>query len=157
MERRLQRFLSFYLIWVLLLFAACCDRKGVDTGGDLSETIPETCYRWVAAKDTIMLSFGANKALVDGRLSYRFYEKDKSNGTIKGTVNGDTLFVNYSFFSEGMFSHREVAFLRKGNSFVLGAGEVSTEGNRNFFTDRKEIRFNTGVELEPVDCHEIEW
>ena len=157
MESYLQRFLNFSLLCILLVFTAGCDRKGADAGGNLAETIPESCYRWVAAKDSILLAFGANNALVDGRLAYRFYEKDKSNGTIKGTMNGDTLLVEYSFFSEGMFSHREVAFLRKGDSFVLGAGEISAEGNRNFFTDRKGIHFNTGVVLKPVDCNEIEW
>jgi hypothetical protein len=156
MERHILRSLNSLLI--PLLFATGCDRNKADTGRIFSEPTPESCYRWVSGNDTILLSVNAENAVVNGRLAYRFYQKDKSNGTIKGAMIGDTLFVDYSFFSEGMFSRREVAFLREDdNSFTLGAGEISTEGNRNFFTDRKGIHFNTGVKLKPADCREIRW
>jgi hypothetical protein len=67
-------------------------------------------------------------------------------------MKGDTLFANYTFTSEGMLSYREVAFLKKENSFLLGSGEIMNTGNRDVFRNREEIEFSDRVLLKNVAC-----
>jgi hypothetical protein len=39
---------------------------------------------------------------VVGNLCYRFFEKDKNDGTVIGKLQGDTLIADYTFMSEGV-------------------------------------------------------
>ncbi|MDQ3142733.1 MAG: hypothetical protein M3Q56_10860 [Bacteroidota bacterium] len=90
--------------------------------------------------------------LVNGDLAYNFYEKDKSKGTLTGTMNGDTLFAQYTFMSEGMESVREVAFLKKGNDFVEGYGEMDKETGTKFL-DKNNIDFSGNSLLKQTSCN----
>jgi hypothetical protein len=81
-----------------------------------------------------------------------FYEKDKSMGTVEWEMRGDTLFAEYRFFSEGTFSIRELAFLKKDSAFLMGTGEILNEGNRDVFKKPHAISFSNGVALNRVGC-----
>lgn len=67
-------------------------------------------------------------------------------------MKGDTLFANYTFASEGVLSYREVAFLKKEDSFLMGSGAIMTAGNREVFKSRREIEFSDRVILRNADC-----
>jgi len=112
------------------------------------------CYQGIIKKDTISLSIDIKGTEVSsGKLSYKFFEKDKNEGTIKGTMSGDTLFANYTFNSEGQSSEREVVFLKKGNIFIEGYGDVTDGSNGKVtFKDKKKLFFDSKIVLMKVDC-----
>ena len=80
---------------------------------------------------------------VSGILVYELKEKDRNKGTIKGTMNGDTLIANYTFQSEGTESIRQVAFLMKDKQLIEGYGESVTEGTISKFKNVNTLSFTS--------------
>lgn len=117
------------------------------------ESAVRECYSGIIKKDTILLSLSVkNSSLEEGELHYNFFEKDKAHGTLTGTFKGDTLFADYAFMSEGKQSFREVIFLKKGNIFIEGYGDVEEKGNKTVFKDKKKLFFDSKIVLSKTDC-----
>ncbi len=117
-------------------------------------SVSEECYSYVIKKDTILmhLNFKENK-LISGNLIYNLYEKDKNEGLIEGEIKGDTLFADYTFKSEGVLSVRELVFLKQGNDYVEGYGEIVDNNNGKIsFKDKKEVKFDGRVLLTKIEC-----
>ncbi|RZK10843.1 MAG: hypothetical protein EOO46_09100 [Flavobacterium sp.] len=111
------------------------------------------CYSAIIKKDTISLSLTVkDSSLEKGELHYNFFEKDKNQGTLTGTFKGDTLFADYTFMSEGKSSVREVVFLKKGNIFIEGYGDVEEKDNKTVFKDKKKLFFDSKIVLSKTDC-----
>lgn len=109
------------------------------------------CYLAVLSRDSIWMKLTIEDQVAEGDLMYNFYEKDKSKGRLTGTLHGDTLFANYIFSSEGMESIREVAFLKKGNDWIEGYGEMDPETGARF-KNKPSLDFNNETILKPVAC-----
>ncbi|MFV5695758.1 hypothetical protein ACM55G_10015 [Flavobacterium sp. LB3P122] len=120
----------------------------------VEEHVSEECYRVVLKKDTISMTLNVKgDQLTSGKLSYNFYEKDKSFGTLVGKIKGDTLFADYAFMSEGVATVREVVFLKKGNTYVEGFGDlVDDYTGKVTFKDAAQLKFEGNVVLSKVDC-----
>jgi hypothetical protein len=120
----------------------------------VEETVSEECYSTIIKKDTISMSLNVKgNQIASGKLSYKFFEKDKNEGTLVGEIKGDTLFAEYTFMSEGVSSIREVAFLKKGNTYVEGYGDVVDDNKGKVtFKDAKQLKFEGNIILSKVDC-----
>lgn len=120
----------------------------------VEEPVSEECYSAIIKKDTISMTLNIKgDQLTSGKLSYNFYEKDKSFGTLVGKIKGDTLFADYAFMSEGVATVRQVAFLKKGNSYVEGFGDVIDDNKGKVtFKDTKQLKFEGNIVLSKVDC-----
>lgn len=120
----------------------------------VEEPVSEECYSAIIKKDTIAMTLNIKgDQLISGKLSYNFYEKDKSFGTLVGKIKGDTLFADYAFMSEGVSSIRQVAFLKKGNTYVEGFGAVVDDNKGKVtFKDMKQLKFDGSIVLSKVDC-----
>lgn len=120
----------------------------------VEEPVSEECYSAVINKDTISMTLNIKgNHLTSGKLSYDFYEKDKSFGTLVGEIKGDTLFAEYAFMSEGLGTVRQVAFLKKGNTYVEGFGDVVDDNKGKVtFKDKKKLKFDGNIVLSKVDC-----
>ena len=136
------------------------EEKQVETIPDASEKIvveeqvSDECYSGSIKKDTILMNLTIKgNEVTNGRLSYKFYEKDKNQGTLVGELKGDTLIADYTFMSEGVSSVREVAFLKKGDSYIEGFGDVVDDNKGKVtFKDKKQLKFDGNVVLSKVDC-----
>lgn len=119
----------------------------------VEEPVVKECYSAIIKKDTILLSLSVkDSSLEAGELHYNFFEKDKNHGTLAGTFKGDTLFADYTFMSEGKQSVREVVFLKKGNIFIEGYGDVEEKENKTVFKDKKKMFFDSKIVLSKTDC-----
>lgn len=119
----------------------------------VEEPAVKECYLAVIKKDTISLNLTIkDSSLEQGELNYNFFEKDKNQGTLAGTFKGDTLFADYTFMSEGKSSVREVVFLKKGNIFIEGYGDVEEKDNKTTFKDKKKLFFDSKIVLSKTDC-----
>ncbi|WP_309640325.1 hypothetical protein [Flavobacterium sp.] len=143
------------LFGVLLLFAC----KKEMTLEDLKIEKPvnpfsEVCYIGVQGKDTVRMSLiTKGDKLQYGKLSYDYFEKDHSEGTLVGAFHGDTLVGKYSFHSEGVMSVREVIFLKQGKNYIEGFGPVTDDNHGNVvFQNLKAIQFNDALPLLEVPC-----
>lgn len=129
-----------------LLVMAC---SGSRTEGTEGTTM---CYTYTTDNDSIMLRLNRKGQAVEGELTYILYEKDINRGTISGVMEGDTLFADYTFNSEGTTSVREVAFVKRGEDLVEAFGEVEEQNGKFVFSDRSVLSLNENVVLKASDC-----
>ena len=147
---------SIVLAMFVALFISCKEEVTSDvlekTIGKV--TISEKCYSGSINKDTIWMSLtilGIHVA--KGKLSYNFYEKDRNEGTFLGQLKGDTLIADYTFMSEGIVSVRQIAFLKRGETFIEGFGDVIDDNNGKVqFKDVSQLKFEGKPVLSKADC-----
>ncbi len=147
-------------ILVALLFATACtsekseqtDTRQEPVATDVVES--SACYASVMGPDTMLLSLKTMGEEVTGSLTYNFYEKDDNQGTLRGEMRGDTLLADYTFQSEGTESIRQVAFLKRGEGFVEGYGDIEDQGGKMVFKNAASLDFNSGTSFAKVPCTE---
>ena len=112
----------------------------------------KNCFTGNVGKDTMLMSLSRDGDNVSGNLEYKFYEKDRSNGTFSGVMKGDTLIADYTFTAEGVPSTRQVAFLKDGDKLTEGYGGSEEKGGKSIFKNTQALRFGEGFVLSRSDC-----
>ncbi|MDD7886526.1 hypothetical protein [Flavivirga sp. 57AJ16] len=108
------------------------------------------CYSYNADNNAINLEITDVENGIKGNLTYALDAKDSNSGTLNGTLEGDKLFGEYTFMSEGVESKREVAFLIKDNQLIEGYGELNENGTA--FVDKNKISYSSTMPLTKTDC-----
>lgn len=148
-----------YLLGLSIVFAAC---NNSSTAGEAEKTDSlvngirtaesHFCFESFNGKDKISLQYDLVGDDISGDLMYAIDGKDRNEGTVQGTLNGDTLLLDYMFQSEGELSSRQVAFLKRDSLLVEGYGNSEERDGKLEFTDRAELKFGAGVQLRRVNC-----
>ena len=146
--------------WVLVGFFVSCKKEkteeefsAVQESVVVGEIVTEECYIGILKKDTVLMSLKIKGNQVSsGELSYKFFEKDKNEGTFIGEMKGDTLFGDYTFMSEGVSSVRQIAFLKKGNTYTEGYGDIQESNGKLIFKNTKQLKFDGKIVLSKTDC-----
>ena len=110
------------------------------------------CYRYINKEDTVILKTISENGVVTGTLVYNFYQKDKYSGTIQGQIKGELLIADFTFFSTGVKSVRQVAFKKKGKSFIEGFGETEDKNGKTGFKHIDSLNFAHSIVLAQADC-----
>jgi len=120
-----------------------------------SASIPvpvQQCYTKISGKDTSYLQFETNNEVIDGKLEYHLFEKDKNEGVIRGTIANNIIRAEYSFMSEGTISKRPVVFkLENDQVFEAIPSSLDAQGNPVFDKDQRKLKFE-GVPFVKGDC-----
>jgi hypothetical protein len=146
-------------IIVLGAFVSCKKEKAIPAPTvekEMNMELPalQECYMGIIKNDTITMRLSIKGTqIAEGKLIYKFFEKDKNEGTFNGKISGDTLFADYTFSSEGKQSVREVAFLKKGNIYIEGYGDVEEKAGKMVFKDRKKLFFDSKTVLAKSVCN----
>jgi hypothetical protein len=135
----------------LLALTACHEQSTQTTQEPAAATSPQ-CYAHLTATDTIRLTLQTTQPTVTGQLTYHYFEKDRNQGTISGTMHGDTLLADYTFQSEGATSVRQVAFLRRDIGFIEGFGPVAERKAKLVFEKLGNLQYDAKYTLLPVAC-----
>jgi len=137
----------------LILLAACHEQTAQTTQVPTAAapTGPQ-CYAYRTDTDTVRLTLQTTQTTVTGQLAYRYFEKDRNQGTIRGQMHGDTLLADYTFQSEGRQSVREVAFLRRDTGFIEGYGPVTEIQGKTVFKLPRTLHFDAKYTLLPIAC-----
>ena len=109
------------------------------------------CYGYATAKDTVNLHIMAMGNTVIGDAVFQYSGKERNTGAIYGEMRGDTLIATYKFMSEGKESVRQVIFLKKGDSFNEGHGDVVEKDGSMMFKNLVTIKFK-GKQLAKMVC-----
>lgn len=116
--------------------------------------IPDECFTYDNNKGStgklLIYGTGANRVL--GQLSYIIDGKDKNSGDFYGYMMGDTIIVDYKFQSEGVYSHREVAWLRKGDQLLEGYGDVKEVNGDVKFKNVRKLIFGKSIVFTKTNC-----
>lgn len=146
-------FRSLLFAGSLGLLAACHEQSTQATQEPPAPTpAGPQCYAHRTATDTIRLTLQTTQPTVTGQLVYRYFEKDRNQGTIQGIMHGDTLLADYTFQSEGTTSVRQVAFLRRDIGFIEGFGPVAERQGKTVFAQPRKLQFDAKFTLLPVAC-----
>lgn len=115
--------------------------------------IPDECFIYNKDKNVASLRiYGTGENKVLGDLNYNLDGKDKNSGAIYGTLRGDTIIVNYKFQSEGIYSNREVVWLRKGDQLLEGYGNVYQVNGTTKFKNISKLTFGKSIIFEKTNC-----
>lgn len=141
------------LILIASVFVAACQNGETDTKSEKTESAKEIsqasiigCYQDIVKRDTFQLTITAvNGDKVNGTLFYNFYEKDDSKGSFEGNFKDGILNINFAAQGEGTTSVREGSFKKVGDGFVEGTGEIKMEGNKQYFSDPKNINYDSNL------------
>lgn len=149
----------FLSMSILVFFISCTSNNTKSEQKNTNEAahimIPKSgCYAFYSATDTILLKVEVFPNVVTGILKYQISEKDKNEGTIEGKLDGNKLFADYTFSSEGKLSVREVAFLLNEDDVTEGFGEVKDDNGKMVFINKADIDFSKGIKLTKIDCVE---
>lgn len=143
------------------LLISCNNKAKVNTeipvapAPPVTETLGNKCYLSLVDNDTVSMELNINaNNEVNGKLTYKIYQKDKNEGTIVGNIKGDTLIANYTFTSEGKSSIREVVFLKKDARYIEGYGTTLESNGKKVFTDKTKLKFDSKTIFNEVDCIE---
>ena len=147
------------VVFVFVSFFISCKKEKDASLPVTEEVVAEAkseCYSSIKSKDTITMDLKIDKDLsIVGNLCYRFFEKDKNDGTVVGKLQGDTLIADYTFMSEGVTSMRQVVFVKKGNTYVEGFGDITTDSSGKVtYKDLKTLKFGDSVVLTKVNCEQ---
>ncbi len=111
------------------------------------------CYRQVLQRDTVLLQIQQSGDSVSGTMSFDNYQKDSSSGTVKGSVQKDTIVLWYNFFSEGMHSVMEIILKKTEDGLVRAVGPFESRGDSSFFKDHTELKFDSQQTLKKIECN----
>lgn len=146
--------ISFLSLFLSILLISC--NNGTQRKNTEKETalisVPASCYVYGLGNDSIVLNVEIEDNMVTGNLVYDFFEKDDNSGQLTGEMHGDTIFALYKFKSEGVTSQREVAFLKRGDTYVEGFGEMSEENGKMVFNEKKAVSFESDLVLKKINC-----
>lgn len=143
------------LLVALVMAIASCKKKETEIYEEpqkVAEPAIEQCYVWNQGKDSILANLTIDGGKVSGNLAYRFFEKDKSSGPVSGTLKGDTLFLDYTFESEGTRSVREVVFLKTRNNLTEGYADMEERNGKMVFRNKSLLKFDPKTELLLTPC-----
>ena len=140
-------------VFFISLVLSCNDQKNTITAEiDSPKTSSTNCYRYINNNDTVVLKIEDVNGMVTGTLVYNLYQKDKNTGTIDGKMKGGLLIADYSFLSEGVKSVRQIAFKKKGNTFIEGYGESEEKNGKIIFKNADALDFTHSMVLTAYDC-----
>jgi hypothetical protein len=145
---------------ILLGVLASCDSQPKETekqpeapaNENTKADSPLSCYQYAAQGDTVTLKLIRAGETLSGTLVYKFKEKDSNKGTIQAAMKGDLLLGEYTFFSEGTQSVRQVAFKRSGNTLTEGYGEIIEEKGTTKFRNVDSLDFSSSIKLQEIPC-----
>ena len=146
-------FRTLFFAGGLSLLAACHEQTNqASQEPTVSAPTSPQCFAYRTETDTVRLTLQTTQPTVTGQLAYRYFEKDRNQGTISGQMHGDTLLADYTFLSEGTTSVRQVAFLRRDIGFVEGYGPVAERAGKTVFTALRTLHFDAKYTLLPIAC-----
>jgi hypothetical protein len=149
MRYKMNKWMFPAAILVLLLAGACKSKSGMP-GNSNAATISKACYRLISERDTVDLSLKITGDSVTGMLHYNMFEKDDSEGFIKGHLTDSIIMAEYTFVAEGQESNiNEVVFMLKPDAVIQGFGELVEKDGKYVFSDSAEINFVSTLLLVP--------
>ncbi len=125
------------------------DSAGV---AESEDALASQCFNAVVGKDSASLKINNLDGKITGQLAFNFFEKDDSEGEIKGEFKGDTLFVDYTFKAEGTVSKNPLSFLKKDGKLYQGYGEIESYLGKTYFKEHAAISFDKGFVFEESEC-----
>ena len=115
------------------------------------------CYKAIYENDTIELKINTLKnGKISGNMVMKLLNMPVKDGKIIGEFHGDTLFAGYTFIqgtNDKVTYKNPMAFLKRGNEFILGNGKIETTMGASYFVKGEPIDFErVKYKFKDVPC-----
>lgn len=155
---------------VSILVAASCNNNTapVDSTGDTSRVPSDTvispgtnvtrdttiggCYTQIFKRDTVTMQIDITGNNATGPLTYKLYEKDMNDGSVKAVLSDSVIMGWYLFRSEGVMSVRQVAWRVKPGQLLPATGDVMQRNDSTVFSNPDKLRFDDKNPFVKVRC-----
>jgi hypothetical protein len=156
-----------YLSAILVMAIACNNITGkvedtvsVEKTDTLNATAPVNpgdttiggCYTQLFKKDTVNLQIDIKGNNATGPLTYKLYQKDMNDGSIKAEVTDSIITGWYLFRSEGILSIRQVAWRIKPGQLWPAVGEVIQRNDTTVFADPASLKYDGARPFVKIKC-----
>ncbi|MFV8375151.1 hypothetical protein [Flavobacterium sp. LB1P62] len=151
----------FCLLFACIGFQSCKKNQNENieksTQVQTEKPLSVQCYKALYEQDTLELKMNTLKnGKITGDMEMKFFNMPKKIGKIAGEFRGDTLFISYTFIqgaNKEITYKNPMAFLKRGNTLILGNGEIQTTMGSSYFVKGKPIDFErVKFKFTTVDC-----
>jgi hypothetical protein len=159
---------KLYACATLLVSLACNNGSGNHTGSDttvidtdsanipmaisINDTTVGGCYTQIFKRDTVTLQLDITGNNATGPLTYKIYEKDMNDGSVKAELSDSVIMGWYLFRSEGIMSVRQVAWRVKPGQLWPGSGDIIQRNDTTAFANLENLRFDDTKPFIKVRC-----
>jgi len=146
------------LFLTAITFLSSCRPANPGTGEKNNEPVVQDavpvnrCFAYDHDDDLIGLTMTLTGNRLSGKLAYAYSDRDRTSGSIEGYMKSDTLIADYTFWSDGGRTIREVVFLNRDDALVEGTGEVEQRDGKTMYKQRSALKFDESVRLRAIPC-----
>lgn len=152
----------FCMFLTCIAFVSCNKNQSQKTIEDQAlaeKPVSVQCYIALYEKDTIDLKVNTLKnGKITGTMDMKLLNMPIKFGKISGEFRGDTLFADYTFIqgtNDKVIFKNPMAFLKSGNTLILGNGKIITYLGVSSFAKGEPIDFeNVKYKFNQTDCLE---
>lgn len=143
------------LLASVMLLGTSCTQKQPEATTKLSTM--ERCYVANFQQDTAMMNLRFTGSKIEGKMRINYGDGKIYDGSILGEQKGkgDTLILAYDFKinNADKWYRNPVAFLKRGDSLVLGIGQINVVWGTGAFDESVPIDYeHARFIFVPVDC-----
>jgi hypothetical protein len=159
---------KLYACATLLISLACNNGSGNHTVSDttvvdtdsanipmaiaIKDTTVGGCYTQIFKRDTVTLQLDITGNNATGPLTYKIYEKDMNDGSVKAELSDSIIMGWYLFRSEGIMSVRQVAWRVKPGQLWPATGDLIQRNDTTTFASLENLRFDNTKPFIKVRC-----
>ena len=110
------------------------------------------CYSQIINRDTASLQIEINESNVTGPLTYKIYQKDRNDGSIKAEIADSLITGWYLFKSEGIISVREVIWRIRPGQLWPAIGKMIQRHDTTMFGNPDKLEFDNKRPFVKVKC-----
>lgn len=138
-----------------IMLGTSCNQTQPEATTQLSTT--ERCYVASFQQDTAMMNLSFTGSKIKGKMRINYGDGKVYDGTILGEQKGkgDTLILAYDFKINNVdkWYRNPMAFLKRGDSLVLGIGQINVVWGTGAFDETVPIDYeHARFIFAPADC-----
>lgn len=131
-----------------------CSEKPAATDTSLTVTVDSTpsggCFLHALNKDSTFLQLSFENGKANGKFFWLPDQKDRANGVLEGTYQGDTIRVKYTYMIEGMVQEEDKILVLERDSISVLYAPLEVKDNKLTIKDEKELK--VAIRMGRADC-----
>ena len=151
------RALACMALSAFFLFA--CSEKPAAEDNASAVTVDSTpaggCFLHALNKDSTFLQLSFENGKATGKFFWLPDQKDRANGVLEGTYQGDTIRVKYTYMIEGMIQEEDKIMVLERDSISVLYAPLEVKDNKFTIKDEKELK--VAIRMGRADCANMQF
>lgn len=151
------RALACMALSAFFLFA-CSEKPAAEDNASVV-TVDSTpvggCFLHALNKDSTFLQLSFENGKATGKFFWLPDQKDRANGVLEGTYQGDTIRVKYTYMIEGMIQEEDKIMVLERDSISVLYAPLEVKDNKFTIKDEKELK--VAIRMGRADCANMQF